>query len=114
VRLSDLLKAEVVDVNGETVGHVHDVRFVRDGPLVGDFGTAYQLQGLIVGRGSVGSRLGFDRKNVQGPWLLKALFRRVHASSRFVEWDTIRSIEEQKIRISVVKDRLPEVPDLPR
>ena len=74
MRLSDLLEAEVVDRNGGRIGHVHDVRLVQDGPPLGTWDSALRLEALVVGRGSVGTRLGITRPQMKGPWVLKLLF----------------------------------------
>jgi hypothetical protein len=112
MRLSDLLGCEVLDERGERVGHVHDLRLVKDGPLQGAFGPAYRVQGLLVGAGSWGSRLGFDRGEMKGPLPLKMLFRWFHSDARFVDWTLIASLGKRAIRLSVPKDRLPPVPPL--
>jgi hypothetical protein len=112
MRLSDLLRSEVFDADGERIGHVHDVRFVRDGPDQGAFGPAYRLQGLIVGTGSLGSRLGFDRADVRGPLPLKAFFRWLHANTKFIEWPLVEKVNDNKITVRARKDDLPTVPPL--
>jgi hypothetical protein len=66
MRLSDLLGAEVLDEAGRSAGRVHDVRLVQDGPVVGGFGAALRLDGLLVGRRAVGARLGYDRGKMKG------------------------------------------------
>jgi hypothetical protein len=112
MRLSDLLRALVLDAEGARVGHVHDIRFVRDGPEQGAFGPAYRLQGLIVGAGSIGNRLGFDRADVKGPYPLKAFFRWFHGDAKFVEWQRIAEIGEGTITLNVPQKDLREVPVL--
>jgi hypothetical protein len=76
MRLSDLLGATVLDHDGRELGHVHDVEMVADGPTLGPFGPTLRVHRLVVGRGSIGKRLGLDRDSVRGPWLLKVIFRR--------------------------------------
>ena len=71
MRLSDLLGADVVDEAGRSAGHVHDVRLVQDGPLVGGFGASLRVGGLIVGRRSIGARLGYERREMRGPLVVK-------------------------------------------
>ena len=112
MRLSDLLKDEVVDSRGERAGHVHDVRLVQDGPLQGAFGAAFRVHGLIVGKGSFGTRLGYGRSDMKGPWLIKSFFHLFHRDARIVEWDQIRSIEPGLVRLRVRKDELREVGSL--
>ena len=49
MRLTDLLDAEVVDRSGRTIGRVHDVRLVQDGPPVGGAPVSFRVEGLVVG-----------------------------------------------------------------
>ena len=80
-------------------------RLVADGPPLGAFGPALRLHDLIVGRGSLGARLGLDRERVRGPWLLKVLFarRQLHR----VPWDAIAEIRDDTITLSIAADQLP-------
>src|SRR3954468_14982204 len=98
MRLSDLLDAEVEDSDGSTIGRVHDVRMVQDGPVQGDFGAAFRVRGLVVGRPALGARLGLDRAEVRGPWILKAFFAWLR-TDLYVEWERVRCIEEGRVRI---------------
>jgi hypothetical protein len=100
----------VIDSAGKDVGHVHDVRLVQDGPVVGSFGASFRLEGLIVGKGSVGTRLGYDRSAMKGPFVLKRLFAGMR-SVKFVDWHNVTAIEGNKIHIDVEAERLsaPEI-----
>ena len=88
MRLSDLMGAPVLGHDGHELGHVHDVEMVADGPALGPFGPTLRVERLVVGRGSVGARLGLDRDEVHGPWMLKKLFgrRRLHR----VDWTDVQ------------------------
>jgi sporulation protein YlmC with PRC-barrel domain len=101
MRLSDLLDSDVVDAAGRTLGHVHDVRLVQEGPVVGSSDATFRVTGLVVGGTRVGARLGFGRTSVQGPWLLKRLFERLHADDRFVPWGSVRAVTEGAIHVDV-------------
>ena len=107
MRLSDLLGAEVVDDAGRSAGHVHDVRLVQDGPLVGSFGASLRLDGLIVGRRSIGARLGYERRKMRGPLLVKLVTGWLYHDGRYVQWDRVRSVEEDRILISGSAEELP-------
>jgi hypothetical protein len=108
MRLSDLLGSEVVDEAGGSAGRVHDVRLVQDGPLVGGFGAALRLDGLVVGRRAVGARLGFERGGtMKGPLPVRLLAGWLRHDSRYVEWPRIRSIEPDRILISGTVEDLP-------
>jgi hypothetical protein len=99
MRLSDVLGCEVFDADGQSIGHVRDVRLVADGPVVGEFGPALRVHGILVGRGSTGARLGLGRDEMRGPWLLKVIFGRRPRHS--IDWVDIASIREQRIDLTV-------------
>ena len=107
MRLSDLLGAEVVDEAGRNAGHVHDVRLVQDGPLVGAFGAGLRVDGLIVGRRSIGARLGYERRKMRGPLLVKLAAGWLYHDGRYVEWERVRTVEEDRILISGSAEDLP-------
>ncbi len=107
MRLSELLGAEVVDEHGRAVGRVQDVRLVQAGPEPPSFGPSLRVEGLIVGRRSLGARFGFVQGGVQGPWLLKAMFGSLGHDGRYVPWHRIRSIRDRQIRITGTTDDLP-------
>ena len=113
MRLTDLLDAQVVDRSGRTIGRVHDVRLVQDGPPVGAVGASFRIEGLVVGGTGLGARLGYARANVRGPWVLNALFRRLHADERLVPWPTVRALTEGRVLIGVSADELAPPPVLP-
>jgi uncharacterized protein YrrD len=108
MRLSELLGAEVLDEAGRSAGRVHDVRLVQDGPVVGGFGAALRLDGLLVGGRAVGARLGYERGKMKGPLPVKLLTGWLHHDGRYVEWNRIRSIEPDRILISGSISDLPE------
>jgi uncharacterized protein YrrD len=107
MRPSDLLGADVVDEAGHSAGHVHDVRLVQDGPLVGAFGASLRVGGLLVGRRSIGARLGYNRRKMHGPLLVKLAVGWLFHDGRYVDWDRIQSVEEDRIVISGSVDDLP-------
>ncbi|MGZ4677884.1 MAG: hypothetical protein ACXVJ7_09135 [Acidimicrobiia bacterium] len=106
MRLSDYLGCQVVDAAGRPLGRVLDARLVPDGPPRGAFGRSLRLHDLIIGRGSLGARLGLDRDRVHGPWLLKILFarRRLHR----IPWEVIDrvEVEHRTIRLTVTGEEL--------
>jgi uncharacterized protein YrrD len=106
MRLSELLHSHVVDVEGNDVGSVDDVRLVQDGPLLLPFGAAFRVEGVVVGHRAVGVRLGYHRGDVKGPWLLKALFHRLERRARYVPWEDVVSWEDDVVRIRVRRDDL--------
>jgi PRC-barrel domain len=98
MRLSDLIGAEVFEATGKSVGHVHDVRLLADGPDIGAFGPALRVHGLLVGHGSTGARLGLGREQMRGPWMLKRLFGR--RPRHLIAWERIAFIQQQEIHLS--------------
>jgi hypothetical protein len=94
--LSDLLGTAVVTADGESLGHVHDVLVVQDGPL-GARGTAgLRLHALAVGSRSFGTRLGYAQGTVRGPWLLRTLFSK---PPRLVPWEAIMRHDPDRIGV---------------
>ena len=100
MRLSDLLGAEVVDQAGRRVGRVHDVRLVQDGPMMGGFGAALRVGGLLVGRRAVGARLGYERRRMKGPLPVKLLLGWLDHDGRYVDWERVRRVEPDRILIA--------------
>ena len=106
MRLTDLLGSEVIDRTGRAIGVVTDVRLVQDGPVLGEHEAAFRVHGLVMGRSSIGAHMGFERRNVRGPWMLKRLFAWIEGTPRYAEWNLIRSIEPHRVRLKVNGDEL--------
>jgi sporulation protein YlmC with PRC-barrel domain len=104
MRLSRLIGSEVVDMAGRKYGKVHDVLLLQDGRVLSTLGAAFRVHGLQVGPWSLGSRLGITRGEVRGPLPLKLFFRWLHRDARYVEWQDIRSIEEETIRAEAIAE----------
>jgi sporulation protein YlmC with PRC-barrel domain len=102
MRLSELLDSEVIDRNGERVGHVHDVRLIQDGPSIGAWGPALRLEAIAVGRSAIGKRLGVTSPRMKGPWILKVLFARQRSSRVLVPWTRVRSIGDGRVNVDCV------------
>ena len=102
--LSDLIGVEVFDRDGTRLGAVRDVRLVQDAPKVGMVGAGFRVQGLIVGEVAFSTRLGYDRHNVRGPWLVAKVANWLHRESRFVPWDAVAGYSSERITLSVGRD----------
>jgi hypothetical protein len=100
MRLSDLLHSTVVDADGTEMGSVDDVRLVQDGPLVGVFGASFRVEGILIGHGGIGVRLGFHRARVKGPRPLKMLFGWLERRSHYVPWADVVSAGDGVVRLS--------------
>ena len=103
-RLNDLLGAVVVLADGRQVGHVNDVR-LAGGPHLQD----YLVEGIIVGRWAEGSLLGYDRREVHGPWLVRVLVGWANRGAGYVPWRAVRQIDWEGAR--VVVDRVDPLED---
>src|SRR5207237_8597895 len=79
---------DVVDVSGRRWGQVHDLHLVQDGPVVGEGDAAFRLHGLVAGRASFGTQLGYSGPGATtgGPWLIKAIVHRLHRHAVYVPW----------------------------
>jgi sporulation protein YlmC with PRC-barrel domain len=99
MRLSDLLHSAVVDTAGKAYGSVDDVRLIQDGPMQGA-SASFRVEGLVIGRGALGVRLGFHRGKVKGPWPLKVLFTRLESRARYVPWEQVTSYDDGHVVFS--------------
>ena len=88
-RVALLLGRCVIAADGTELGRIHDVRLRADGPVLPGFGPALRIEGVIVGRGSVAARLGFDRADIVGPWPLSTFGKRAARRALFVPWETM-------------------------
>jgi hypothetical protein len=105
MRASELFGLQVFDRTGKEVGEVHDVRAIRehDGPGA----ERIVVEGLVVGPGSVGVRLGYGHGRTKGPWLLRVLFRRRAIRARFVPWHAIATRTDKEVRLAIDAAELP-------
>jgi hypothetical protein len=108
MRLSELLDCRVVDASGCDIGMVRDVRLVQNGPVTGGFGAGLRVEGLVVGPALAGTRLGYGRTAMRGPWLLAAPLRLLHRRVRFVPWNRVSELRGGTIHISGLGDDLGE------
>jgi hypothetical protein len=112
VRISDLLNRAVVDAAGTELGRVHDVRLVQDGPLLEGVQAAFRLDGLVVGGGTLGIRLGYHRNQVRGPAPLRALFTRLERRAHYAPWREVVVEDEGPIRLRCRAAQLPALDDV--
>jgi hypothetical protein len=88
MKASDLIGRRVSDADGTNLGVVTDLRCVQDGPLRGSM-AAPRVHQLIVSRRRVGSLLGYDRREQQGPWIVRIIVRRLHRQLVFIPWENV-------------------------
>lgn len=105
MRLSDLLALDAVTEDGTNLGHVHDVRFraATDNPL------GWTLDSLIVGPTSFSVRLGYARGVVDGPWLLRVLFKWLTRHGRRIPWSAVVSLDEDHVVVAGTRRDFPHV-----
>jgi sporulation protein YlmC with PRC-barrel domain len=113
MRASDLLGARVRDADGTDIGHVSDLRLVQDGPVLGTWGAALRVHGLVVSPNHSGSYLGYDRGTVHGPWLVERIVRWLHRNACWVEWSDVESYGDGVVLVRRPRAALPPVPPLP-
>ena len=106
MRLSDLVHRPVVDSGGRSVGYVQDVRAVQDGPVLGSWGAAFRVEGLIVTRRRWTSVLGFDAGRERGPAAVARLVGMLLRRSHFVPWEDVVSWDGERIAIAVREEDL--------
>ena len=103
----ELLGLPVVGPGGEDLGQVQDVRLVQDGPPLGAF-AALRVEGVVVGRQRVGSRLGYDRYDVHGPWLVRAVVDRLTARNGYLRWEDV-TLEEGSLSAHCLPGDVPSI-----
>ena len=87
--LSDVIGAEVVDANEQSLGKVIDARFRLEGG--GDPSRA-RLVGIIVSPRGATSYLGYERTVASRPVILDRFLRWLHRGSFLVLWDDVQRI----------------------
>lgn len=106
MRGSELLGLPVTAPDGTSLGLVLDVRLVQDGPLLGGY-AALRVQGLVVGRRRLAARLGYDRYDAQGPWLVAHVVSWLTRDTRFLPW------EDAELTPGEVRSRRETLPTVP-
>jgi sporulation protein YlmC with PRC-barrel domain len=91
------LHKEAVDVNGERVGTVDDVRL--DAHWTDDHRLVCRISGLSCRAAeSFGHQLGFGQGDMAGPWPVSALFRWRHrVASVEVDWSDVAAVEPGRV-----------------
>jgi sporulation protein YlmC with PRC-barrel domain len=96
MKASDLLGRPVLDARGSSIGYVTDLRCTLTGPLRGVMCTP-RIEALVVSRHRLGSLLGYDRRNQQGPWLIRLGVRGLHRHLRVVPWSSVDKYDDKII-----------------
>jgi sporulation protein YlmC with PRC-barrel domain len=106
MRFSDLLGKRVVDENGRHRGEVHDVAATQNGPVVGAFGAALQIDALIVGVRGMWARLGFSPAHITGPAIVRRLSQLAGTPDE-IPWDQVVRIEDDQIVVRAASGSAP-------
>jgi hypothetical protein len=88
MRASDYIGREVHDHHGARVGVITDLRCVQDGPPRGP-SAMLRVDAALVSSRHTGATLGYDRRDRQGPWIIRIGVRRLHRNLRVVPWSAI-------------------------
>src|SRR4051812_37423509 len=112
MRTSDLLGARVSGPDGTDLGTVTDLRMVQDGPILGTWGAAFRLTGLVVSHRGAGSVLGYERGSVRGRWVVGTMVKWLHRDAVRVRGEDVGSWEDRCVRVRRRKAELPPVPPL--
>ena len=104
-RITDLLGATVTGQDGRDIGHVNDVR-LAPGQAVRGLQAELVVDGLVISDRHAGSMLGYDRRAEQGPWLVRAVVRRLHRDARYLRWAAVAEVAWADRRITVDADKL--------
>ncbi len=75
-------------VDGDQVTDLRLERAERRGHL-----PVLRSSGLLVGRNRPGTTFGYDRDAQKGPWLVRAVLRRVHRHTAFVAWSDVDHVD---------------------
>jgi sporulation protein YlmC with PRC-barrel domain len=109
MRASDVLEQQVVDQHGRSWGAVHDVHLVQDGPLLPSGLAAFRLHGLVAGKASFATRLGYTARpgyegETRGPLPIKLLVRWLHRNAVYIPWSAVRAVDERRVLVDAPED----------
>jgi sporulation protein YlmC with PRC-barrel domain len=96
MRLSQLLGKPVVDEGGRELGVIHDIAATQDGPIIGGFGAALQIDALVVGMAGLWDRVGFSTAHISGPRIMRGVAR-LGGTTDEIPWDRVVRIEKDRI-----------------
>jgi sporulation protein YlmC with PRC-barrel domain len=88
MKASDIIGKPVVGADGRKYGVVIDLRCVQDGPVRGSM-AAPRVHSLIASKHRTGSLLGYDRRDQQGPWLIRVIISLLHRQVTIIDWNDV-------------------------
>jgi len=104
-RLHDLLGMTVRTPTGRVLGHVNDLRLVADRAVRG-LHAELVVDGLVVDGRHAGSLLGYDRRQEQGPWLLRLIVRALHRHAGYTPWSAVDRLDWDAREVTLHTERL--------
>lgn len=107
--LSDLLGAQVRSAAGDDLGTVLDVCAEAVAPTEAAVGVL-RVSGLSFGARATGTELGYTEDPRQGPFLLAAVFRRLHRNHRFVPIEAVAGIDWHERVVTLTRTARPVHP----
>ena len=106
MRVGDLISHFVRTSDGQRIGRVFDVEAAVDESPGSGPGASLRVTRLFAGAGSSILRLGFHRRDVQGPLGVRFLARRL--KGYVISWDQVESVEDE-IVLNVPENELEEL-----
>ncbi len=103
MRLSDLLGCAVKDAAGTVLGQVTDVRLAQIGRLEGP-NAELVVESLLVSPRDTGALFGYERRSEQGPWLVRAVVRRLHRGAVLIPWSDVAQWDQDERRIGLAEN----------
>ena len=104
-RVSALMGCRVVTANGQVVGVVKDVRLAPT-RVVSGLSAELTVIGLVVSKRHTGALLGYDRRQSQGPWMVRVAVRWLHRDSGYLPWDSVEHMDWRRRVVQVAGDNL--------
>ena len=87
MRASDVIHRQVRTRSGRRLGVVTDIRVHRD--RAHKQPDRFTLESLIVSPRRTGSLLGYERREQQGPWLVRLIVLALHRQAVLVQWQDV-------------------------
>ncbi len=94
MRLSDLLRMDVIDEHGTPRGRVRDLelRFVK-----GERARRLEIEAVLFGKGGFAERFGYLHGPVRGPGLLAAVLRRLAREPHRASWTRSTRVDNARL-----------------
>jgi|SRR5579875_1419049 len=100
MRTLDIIGAQVRDERGELLGIVHDLLLESGAsPLPDSSEPAFAISKLVVGPAGIGHRLGYGRGEMNGPWPLTLILKRLAARSTQIPWSEVVECASRRITV---------------